>query len=81
MKRVPAVFVACALFVLLTLTGRGTSAPAPKDKEPKPDGPITPELLLKSSNKLKRIALAFHNYNDKIGELPGNQMSKSLWQN
>ena len=52
------------------------TAPAAKDKKADaPLGPITDEQLSTSSNNLKQIALAFHNFNDVNGELPTNQFS------
>ncbi|HEX3152886.1 MAG TPA: DUF1559 domain-containing protein [Gemmataceae bacterium] len=58
------------------LASTACAAPAPKEKAPEPDGPITPEMLRKSSNNLKQFALAFHNFSDANKELPANQMSK-----
>jgi len=53
------------------------SAPIPKErKADEPLGPITEEQLTKSSNNLKHIAIAFHNYNDTYGWLPTNELSK-----
>lgn len=54
-----------AALAAAVIVGSGRTAPAVKDKKAdEPLGPITDEQLAKSSNNVKQIALAFHNYND-----------------
>jgi hypothetical protein len=66
-----------AALATAVIVGSAVTAPAAKDKRAdEPLGPITDEQLATSSNNLRQIALAFHNYNDTNGALPANQFSK-----
>ena len=65
--------VACAGALLVALPA--LTAPAAK-KEVKPDGPVTPALLMTTTENLKHIGLAFHNYHDEHGALPTNLRAK-----
>jgi Protein of unknown function (DUF1559) len=64
------------LFPLAVLAALGVAvvaAPVPKDKDKKEDfGPITDEQLKQSSNNLKQILLAMHNYESANGHFPNN---------
>jgi hypothetical protein len=61
--------------VLASAAAVAWAAPGVKSK-PEPLGPITEEQLAQSTNNLKLIGLAWHNYHDTIGHFPCNQVSK-----
>jgi prepilin-type processing-associated H-X9-DG protein len=63
--------VAIAVISCLFAVGTGTGAPAPKAKDERP-GPITEEQLETTTNNLKQIALAWHNYEAANGDLPSD---------
>src|SRR5262245_9181066 len=66
-----------SFFAALVVSLPATAAPAAKDKKADESlGPITDEQLGTTTNNLKEIVLAFHNYNDTYGMLPTNQLSK-----
>jgi len=51
-------------------------APGSKKSEDKPDGPETPEQRKSTTNNLRCIGLAFHNYHDVNSVLPSNLKTK-----
>src|SRR5262245_2962002 len=52
-----------------------SAAPAPKAKSD-PPGPVTQEQLDTTTNNLKQIALAWHNYESAYGNFPSNEYGK-----
>jgi Protein of unknown function (DUF1559) len=63
--------VAVAVISCLFAVGTGTAAPGPKAKDERP-GPITDAQLETTTNNLKQIALAWHNYEAANGVLPSD---------
>jgi hypothetical protein len=68
--------VLTAGLVLASAATVALAAPGPKSK-PEPLGPITEEQLARSSNNLKQIGLAWHNYHDVNNHFPCNEVSKA----
>jgi hypothetical protein len=64
---------ACGLGIVVAIPVQ--SAPAPKEKET-PLPATTPALFQKSTNNLKIIGLAMHNFNDAVGNMPSNFQTK-----
>jgi hypothetical protein len=53
----------------------GLAAPAGKPKA-EPLGPITDEQMKEAENRLKQLAVAWHNYHDTNGHFPANEVGK-----
>jgi prepilin-type processing-associated H-X9-DG protein len=61
---------------ILVGVGPGVGAPGPKKAKDEPAGPITDDQLNETTNNLKQIALAWHNYEATYAHLPTNQLDK-----
>src|SRR5262245_27069248 len=67
----PIASAALATGLSLLILGAGNGAPGPKAKDEKP-GPITNEQLETTTNNLKQISLAWHNYESANGFFPAD---------
>jgi hypothetical protein len=70
--------VICILFagfLAMFIANPAPSAPGPKETD-KPLPPATPAMFFQSTNNLKQIGLAMHNYHDVHNQFPSNTKDK-----